>query len=105
MVSAAVWADGGEGYWAFGSSDNGKESTMNTKHTDPPYFPLSAKTESPPLNFLAGGKPPEEWDGPSRLSARGRTRVAGCGGTEKDATGDEMGPDGGTKTVGVGWRE
>ena len=83
----------------------GKIRDEDTNRTDPPYFPLSAKTVSPPLNFLAGGKPPEEWDGPSRLSARGRTRLPGWGGTEKDAIGDVVGPDGGTKTVGVGWRE
>lgn len=72
---------------------------------DPPYFPLSAKMVSPPLNFLVGGRPPEDWDGPSKLSARGRTRLPGWGGTEKDTTGDDIEPDGGTNTVGVGWRE
>ena len=77
------------------------KSQINAKRTDPPYFILSTKTESPPLNFFAGGNPPEEWEGPSRLSARGRTRLPGWGGTEKDATGDEMEPDGGINTAGV----
>ena len=31
---------------------------MDKNRTDPPYFPLSEKTESPPLNFLAVSNPP-----------------------------------------------
>ena len=41
-----------------------------------------------------------EWDGPSRLPARGRTRVPGRG-TEKHMTGDGMGRER-TKAVGGG---
>ena len=73
----------------------------NLRRTDPLYLPLSAKTVSPPLNFLVGGRPPEDWDGPSKLSARGRTRLPGWGGTEKDATGEDIELDGGTNTVGA----
>lgn len=72
---------------------------------DPPYLPLSAKTVSPPLNFLVGGRPPEDWDGPSKLSARGRTRLSSWGGTVKDATDEDIELDGGTNTVGAEWRE
>jgi len=49
----------------------------------------------PSLNFLVGGRPPEEWDRPSRLSARGRTQLPGWGGTKKDARGGEIEPGGG----------
>ena len=54
------WAGGREWYCVFCKIRQRVETKMDKKRTDSPYFPLSEKTESPPLNFLAGGNPPEE---------------------------------------------
>lgn len=53
---------------------------MNTKRTDPPYFPQSAKTESPP-QWEVG--PPRNETGHRDHQREDGTSV-GLGGTEKD---------------------
>ena len=70
-------ADWHERFWAVKWLRKGKHSKIAGKRTDPPHVPDSARQVSLPLNFLAGGKPPVEWDGSSRLPARGRTREPG----------------------------
>lgn len=62
VALTVVGVDGRERYLALDMNDQTKGEGLktNARRTDPAYFPPSAKTGSPPLNFFAGGKPPEE---------------------------------------------